>query len=218
MKKKLILALMAALTIATVGCGKTEPKPDNNTGTNVETNDTPLDVTPDDNNDMNGTNNEANSNADGNQNANQNAGDMSEAESVGKMMLTRFEAIVNEDSALSAEDIANKLIEDDSLPFGAGVMPVQEGLLTGFDNYEVKGFKEGAFFAPMIGSIPFAGYVFTLDEGADTEAFIQNLESNANLRWNICTEADEMVSGHVETKVFFLMCPATFEEEPMDEF
>jgi len=67
-------------------------------------------------------------------------------------------------------------------------------------------------FAPMMGTIPFVGYVFTLDEGADVEAFMKMLEDNANLRWNVCTEAEEMTVENEGNVVFFLMSPKAFEE------
>ena len=67
-------------------------------------------------------------------------------------------------------------------------------------------------FGPMIGTIPFIGYVFTLAEGADVEAFKTLLTDNANLRWNICTAAEELVVESEGNTVFFLMCPTTFEQ------
>ena len=67
-------------------------------------------------------------------------------------------------------------------------------------------------FSPMIGTIPFVGYVFVLEEGADVDAFMTTLKDNGDLRWNICTEAEEMVVDHVENRVFFVMSPKSFEE------
>ena len=67
-------------------------------------------------------------------------------------------------------------------------------------------------FAPMIGSIPFIGYVFELPNAGDASSFIANLQKNANLRWNICVAADEMVTGSAGNKVFFVMCPESLEE------
>ena len=32
------------------------------------------------------------------------------------------------------------------------------------------------------------------------------LKENANLKWNVCTEADEMVSAVQGNYVFFIMC------------
>ena len=63
----------------------------------------------------------------------------------------------------------------------------------------------------MIGTIPFMGYIFQLADGADVAAFMKTLKDNANLRWNICTSADEMVCDNVGNTVFFLMCPTSFE-------
>ncbi len=108
--------------------------------------------------------------------------------------------------------IAESLLQNPAIKFFGGAMPVEEGLLSGFDNAEIKGFKSGAMFAPMIGSIAFVGYVFELSDGVDASAFIANLKSNANRRWNICVEADEMVTGSVGNKVFFVMCPTSLEE------
>jgi hypothetical protein len=85
------------------------------------------------------------------------------------------------------------------------VAPIAEGWLNGFDAESITGFSEGAVFAPMIGTIAFMGYIFTLPEGADVEAFKTQLTSTANLRWNICTEADEMVCDNVGNKVFFVI-------------
>ena len=96
-------------------------------------------------------------------------------------------------------------------------MPVEEGLLSGFDNYEVKGFKEGVMFGPMMGSIAFVGYIFVLEDGADVETFKTNLKENANLRWQICVQAEELVVENEGNIVFFLMCPKTFETPEMPE-
>ena len=68
-------------------------------------------------------------------------------------------------------------------------------------------------FAPMIGTIPFVGYIFVLEEGTDVDGFKSTLETNADPRWNICTEADETIVDSVGNTVFFLMSPNTFEEE-----
>ena len=62
----------------------------------------------------------------------------------------------------------------------------------------------------MIGSIPFVGYVFVLEDGTDKTEFISNLKENANLRWNICVEAEEMVTGVAGNKVFLAGKAALF--------
>lgn len=111
----------------------------------------------------------------------------------------------------SALDIATALSTHEVIKFGAGAMPVEPGLLSGFDNYEVTGFQEGAVFMPMIGSIAFVGYIFTLEDGADVNAFMDNLKANANPRWNICVAAEETLVSNVGNKVFFVMSPLYLE-------
>ena len=130
-------------------------------------------------------------------------------ETVANTLMSDFKSIAK---SQNAESIANQLITNKIIPFMPAVMPVEEGLLNGFGDAEITGFKEGAMFGPMIGTIPFIGYVFELKDETDVNQFISTLKSNANLRWNICTEADEMVVCSVDKKVFFVMCPKYFEE------
>ena len=127
---------------------------------------------------------------------------------VGDTLLSVFRA----NSSKSAEEIANAVLAHSSIQFMSASAPVSEGLLTGFDNAEIKGFSNGVMFAPAIGTIPFVGYVFELSDGTDADAFIKTLKDNANPRWNICTSAEQTVVEKIGNKVFFLMCPKTFEE------
>ena len=129
-------------------------------------------------------------------------------ESMGQALLKDFTDRVNAEPELGAEELAKALLENPVIEFAGDALPVEPGLLTGFGNTEITGFAQGAMFAPMIGTIPFVGYVFVLDEGADAEAFVQTLKDNADPRWNICTEADETIAEHVGNTVFFVMCPA----------
>ena len=133
-----------------------------------------------------------------------------EPTTVGGIMHKEFTEVVEGKTAL---EIAEALATSESLPFMGGAMAIEEGFLSGFDNYEVKGFTEGAMFGPMMGTIPFVGYIFTLEEGADVEAFKTSLKDNANLRWNICTTAEEMTVENEGNIVFFLMSPTEFETE-----
>ncbi|MBQ6824700.1 MAG: hypothetical protein IJP27_08605 [Clostridia bacterium] len=112
----------------------------------------------------------------------------------------------------TAQEIADALLQNEIIQFMGATMPVEEGLLNGFGETEIKGFKEGVMFAPMIGTIPFVGYIFTLEDGADVNAFKTTLKDNANLRWNICTEAEELIVESKDNTVFFLMCPKSFEQ------
>jgi len=109
----------------------------------------------------------------------------------------------------SATGIAEAVMAD--LPFAGMVMPVEPGLLMGFGNTEITGFSQGVMFGPSISSIPFLGYVFQLDGSVDGSAFCQTLKSNADLRWNVCTAAEEMVAVQSGSYVFFLMCPTSLE-------
>jgi len=127
---------------------------------------------------------------------------------VGETLLADFKA----DTTGTAQEIAERLIANEIIQFMGGAMPIEEGLLSGFDNAEIKGFKEGAMFAPMMSSIAFVGYVFELPEDADVESFKATLKDSANLRWNICVEAEELIVENVGNKVFFLMCPKSFEQ------
>ena len=193
MKKLLIALLAGAMVLATAACGKTpEETPVTPEGETTENGD----VTPD-TSDTPATD--------------------AETTTVGTDLANLFKE--NAKTAESNEALANLLIAD--APFMAGVVPASEGFLSGFDNYEVKGFSEGYMFGPMMGTIPFVGYVFELPADADVEAFKKNLTDNANLRWNICTEAEEMVVESVDNKVFFVMCPKSFdvpEEDTGDDF
>lgn len=104
-------------------------------------------------------------------------------------------------------EVANKLIEAEYFKeVSMTTMEVEPGWLNGFEN-EIKTFNNGVMFAPMIGTIPFVGYIFETD---DTELLMSELEANALLNWNICTTADEMLVKAHDNYVFFVMSPYTF--------
>ena len=83
----------------------------------------------------------------------------------------------------------------------------EEGLLSGFGNTEITGFQSAATFGPVIGTIPFIGYLFQLDDPGAGAAFCQVLQDAADPQWNICTQADETIVRQDGDLVFFLMCP-----------
>lgn len=130
---------------------------------------------------------------------------------LGKGMISLFKELIAEDENISTEDMGNKFAENTMFEMAMGSMPVEPGLLTGFDNEEIKGFKEGAMFSPMIGSIPFVGYIFKVDDETNVDDFMKQLKDNANLRWNICTEADQMLITNVDKTVLFVMYSANEE-------
>lgn len=129
-------------------------------------------------------------------------------ETVGEILLNEFK----DNPEGTAQEIAERIIGNEIIPFMGGANPIEPGYLAGFDNVEITEFKEGSMFGPMMGTIPFVGYIFVLEEGADVDAFVTTLEDNANLRWNICTEAEELTVESEGNTVFFLMSPKKFEE------
>lgn len=130
--------------------------------------------------------------------------------SIAQTLSADFTSKVSANSNISMDELAEKLISNKIIPFAGASMSVEPGFLNGFTS-EVTGFSEGALFGPMIGSIPFIGYVFKVD--GNPEQFIKTLKEKADLRWNICTQADEMVSTNVGNTVFFVMAPLNFDEE-----
>ena len=128
-----------------------------------------------------------------------------EEDTWGALLWDAFVAVMNEQPTPSALDAALALSMDPSIQFMADCLEVEPGYLAGFDA-EIDGFESAGVFCPMIGSIPFVGYVFELDADADVNAFMDKLTANCNPRWNICVEADQTVVGAVGNKVFFLMC------------
>lgn len=106
-------------------------------------------------------------------------------------------------------EVANKIIKDECFKeVSMTTMEVEPGYLNGFEN-EIKTFNNGVVFTPMIGTIPFVGYIFETD---NTELLIDEIKANASLNWNICTTADEMLVKAHDNYVFFVMSPYSFGE------
>lgn len=132
-------------------------------------------------------------------------------ESPAKTLYAEFQSIMADGEQHTCADIAEKLSQSEVLPFMPATMETSEGWINGFDE-EINGFKSAAFFGPMIGTIPFVGYVFELDANADVDAFTALLNEKSNLAWNVCTQADEKVCESEGNFVFFVMSPAQFED------
>ncbi|MBQ6892689.1 MAG: hypothetical protein IJN48_00645 [Clostridia bacterium] len=137
---------------------------------------------------------------------------------VGAHHWNAFTAVLEENADATVEELANAVlfVELDGAPlnqFMGGVTPMEVGTeyFPGFDNYAITGYESCANFMPMMGSIAYVGYIFELAEDADAQAFIDTLTANCNPRWQICVTADQTVVGAVGNKVFFLMCPATYD-------
>lgn len=191
MKKFLALILAAIMLFAVVSCGNTENNA-KDTDTNA-TSDTTLDTTPD--TDTEAVDTEAES------------GEVA-GETWGQTLLDVFNDEMAANPAITAEELANKIITHESILFMGGAMPMEAGAewLPGFDTAPT-GWKECVNFGPMMGSIAFVGYIFTLEDGADVDAFKQTLKDSCNPRWQICVTADETFVENVGNTVFFLMSP-----------
>ena len=111
--------------------------------------------------------------------------------------------------------IATALSTNALVAFMPMVQDREAGYLAGF-NADITGFKAATAFVPMIGTIPFVSYVFELEADADKDAFVTTLKDNANLRWNICTAAEEMLVETADNFVFFIMAPLSFEQPEVE--
>lgn len=129
----------------------------------------------------------------------------------GGAILSDFLDRMSANPDISPQEMADALLTNEEIQFSGATMEVKEGMLTGFDG-EISGFEQGVMFAPMIGSIPFVGYIFKVADGQDVDAFAETLKTNANPRWNVCTEADETLVEASGNTIFFLMCPKELEE------
>lgn len=192
MKKAIAILLATMMLLSTTACSNSDS---GNNSDNVSSESSVSNVESNNESESEAVSDTSNNNAD------------TEA-TVGETLLAAFRA----DSNGTAQEIADRLITNEIITFMGGAMPVEEGLLSGFDNVEITGFTEGATFAPMMSSIAFVGYIFELPEDADVEAFKTTLKESANLRWNICVEAEELIVENEGNKVFFLMCPKSFEQ------
>lgn len=203
MKKLVIAALTMTLVFSLTACGGNKENDTPSEPTNVESSaDTEsTDATE-----------STDSETEGGDIATDSESDVS-AETAGVIMLNAFKELMADGTDYTSLEIAEKLVANPIIQFMGGAMPVEPGLLSGFDNYEVTGFEEGAMFGPMMGSIPFVGYVFKLPADADVDAFMTGLKDNANMRWQICVEAEELIAEADGSTVFFLMTKKNLNEE-----
>ena len=128
---------------------------------------------------------------------------------VGESLVDSFE----ENKDKSAQEIADALVSNPNLGFMGTTMGVEEGVLTGFGNAEIKGFDEGVMFGVSDGTVPFIGYVFTLSDDTDVDKFKDTLKDNADLSWNNSAEADELIVESEGNKVVVIITPTEFDAE-----
>ncbi len=141
-----------------------------------------------------------------------------EENTVAQTLGRQFESEIENEKDI--EKVAKKIAENEILEISVDASQVKSGdYLSGFQK-EIKDFKNAHrvdrllhvvhVIRPMIGTIPFIAYIFEVENSSE---FAEELKSSADLRWNICTEADEM---HVVVRgdyVFFVMSPKNFEQE-----
>lgn len=106
------------------------------------------------------------------------------------------------------KEVADKIIKTNIISPQVEYLEMEEGYLPGFKE-EIKEFNSAVVISPTISTIPFIAYIFEVDNPSE---FANNLKKQANLRWNICTEADEMQVSVVDNYVFFVMSPNNFDD------
>ena len=131
-----------------------------------------------------------------------------EEKSVARTLTKQFKEEIKNEKDI--EKVAASIAKNEVLEIEVDVAAMKkEDYISGFQT-EIKGFDKVVTIRPFIGTIPFLAYIFEVD---DAEAFAEKLKSNADLRWNICTEADDMEVAVVDHYVFFVMAPKSFEQE-----
>lgn len=131
-----------------------------------------------------------------------------EKKSVAGVLTQQFKDEIKSENDI--QKVATSIAKNKVLPIEVDVSVLgKEDYISGFQT-EIKGFDQAVVIRPMIGSIPFIAYIFEIE---DADGFSKKLKSNADLRWNICTEADDMEVAVVDHYVFFVMSPKSFDQE-----
>jgi len=127
--------------------------------------------------------------------------------SVAGILTTQFKEEMKKSG--DALEVAKKISENENIAISVDVVELKNGdYIEGFDK-EIKGYKKAYAIKSMISSIPFIAYIFEVE---DAQGLEKELNDYANLRWNICTQADHKASAVVDHYVFFVMAPKNFEE------
>lgn len=104
--------------------------------------------------------------------------------------------------------IAEELVSDQAImPLALDIVEATPGYLNGFSQ-DIKNFNKGIMMIPMIGGQPFASYILETD---DVAALTEELNTSVDLRWNICTAADEIMITNVDNLVYVVLAPWSFE-------
>lgn len=109
----------------------------------------------------------------------------------------------NMQKSTDLKEILTNVADSGVIPFPCMVESIPEEFMPGFKN-SVKGFSEGAMMVPVISSQPFIVYMF---KTADAPKLMEDLKEQADMRWNICTEATVLMCEAYEDVVLFGMLP-----------
>lgn len=124
-----------------------------------------------------------------------------ETTTMGTKLFVEFEKEIKKSDDLVK--VAEAITSSPVCEYSCIVSEVESGYLPGFST-DIAGFTKAVAFMPMIGSIPFVGYIFQCDNPED---FKTKLLETCDPRWNICTQADETLCEVSGKYVFFVMCP-----------
>ncbi|MBE6944072.1 MAG: hypothetical protein E7453_07440 [Ruminococcaceae bacterium] len=121
----------------------------------------------------------------------------------------QFQQEITKKPEATAQELADVLVASLADQFSGVATQLEKDaeFFAGFDNYRITGYRDGAMYGPMIGSIAFVGYVFVLEDGTDPATFVKGLTDHCNPRWNVCVEAGQTACGAIGNRVFFVMCP-----------
>ncbi len=106
----------------------------------------------------------------------------------------------------SIEDALNAVAEKIEL---GGMVEKDFEYVQGFDT-TITGYSHIYGLLPMFGGFPFVMYVFETD---DVDALKTMVDAHADLRWNICTEAEEKLIEVVDGKIVFVMARKVLYED-----
>ena len=104
-------------------------------------------------------------------------------ETLGETLLFDFEDRAAEKADATAQELAEGILTNEAILFQGGAMPVEEGFLMGFGEAEITGFEEAVMFAPMIGTIPFVGYVFDMPDVSLKELLFRKVSIKLRDAW-----------------------------------
>ena len=108
----------------------------------------------------------------------------------------------------------DKISFEEYLSYQIVTMPVEDlSFLSGLTEVPA-GIGEAYLYQPGMMGQAYIGYLFRLTEGTDVETFKAALKEKADLRWNICTQANTIICENYGNTVFFSMMVVKSDEFP----